>query len=112
MVHVFLTYLEQTLVQRYLNFFLIYNYIGIFRDLHPPYLLSWIINCLENNSSETVTNLIEKITYNYEDFIAHITIKDPDMAHNSGPAHITIIDPDMAHNSGPFNPGKKIDSKP
>ena len=57
------------------------NYVGAFEQLHPPYLLSWIINCLENNSSETVTNLVEKITYKYEDFIDDIIIKDPGMVH-------------------------------
>ena len=65
-------------------FFEIHNYVGVFEKLHPPYLLSWIISCLETNSSETMTNLVEKITYNYEDFIHDIIIKDPDMVH-SGP---------------------------
>ena len=47
------------------------------KDFRPPYFLAWILNCLENNSSETVANLVEKVTYNNEDMISDIIFVDP-----------------------------------
>ena len=51
--------------------------LGTVTDLRPPYFLAWMINCLESNSSETVANLVEKVTYTNEDFISDIIFIDP-----------------------------------
>ena len=52
-------------------------FLGTLKQVRPPYFLSWITNCLENNSSETLANLVEKVTYNNEDFISDIIFVDP-----------------------------------
>ena len=47
------------------------------KDFRPPYFLTWIISCLESNSSETVANLVKKVTYNTEDIISDMIFIDP-----------------------------------
>ena len=39
--------------------------------------LSWIMNCLESNSSETLANLVDKVNYKYEEMFSEIHFVDP-----------------------------------
>ena len=52
------------------------------KELRPPAFLSWIMNCLESNSSETVANLVDRVNYKIEEIISEIhfvdsSVKDP-----------------------------------
>ena len=47
------------------------------KELRPPIFLSWIMNCLESNSSETVANLVDRVNYKIEEIFSKITFVDP-----------------------------------